>query len=212
MDLRRGLTITLLLLILAVAGCEGEPAADTDEPGRETTSRTAPPVHFYREYVIVEPSERTCRVDGLYFMRNVSGRALELTIEYPFPVGSRAGYPYQIFLEEVTDEGERAMGFTRGERSIRFPLRFGPDDERRFRVRYAQQVRGGSATYIVTTTKRWERPIELAEFEIRIPPGMDGVVLSVDPDSTWARGDTTVHYLRETDFFPDEDIVVRWED
>ncbi len=209
---RCSLALIALLFLLPVAGCDREPEKNGEGEAALGDSPEPPPVHFYREYVVVEPSTRVCRVNGLYFMRNLTDRTLEMGFDYPFPVGGPYAFPYQVFVHEVTDEGERAMGFVPGERSVTFRMRFGPGEERRFRVRYAQQIRGGRATYIVTTTRLWERPIELAEFEIRIPPELEDVSLSFDPDSSATRNDTTVHYLREIDFYPDEDIVITWDD
>ncbi|MBD3368386.1 MAG: hypothetical protein GF405_09500 [Candidatus Eisenbacteria bacterium] len=208
------IVIGFLVLALGVAGagCEAEDGSRGTTDAETSGSSEPPPVHFYREYVTIEPSERACRVDGLYFLRSVADRPLELGIEYPFPVGARSTFPYNIRLYDVTDEGERAIGYVTEDTSIRFRMRFEPEEERTFRVRYAQQIRGGSATYIVTTTRLWERPIELAEFEIRIPPELEDVTLSIGPDSTWTRGDTTVHYVRETAFYPDEDILISWSD
>jgi len=218
----RGIVLaTVLVVCLAVAGCGGDAHEGTDGipsdaagSGAETagTSGEAPPVHFYQEYVIIEPSARGCRVDGLYFMRNLSDRPLEMVVEYPFPVGGPFNYPYQIFIDDVSDEGEQSIGFVQTEESVTFTLRFEPEGERRFRARYAQQVRGGRATYIVTTTRRWERPIDLAEFEIRIPPDLENATISLEPDRTESRRDTTVYFISRTDFYPEENIVIRWDD
>jgi hypothetical protein len=214
---RCGIALFAALLALAVWGCgseqteQGEPERPTGRAGSAETAE-APPVHFYREYVVIEPSEYACRVNGLYYMRNLTDRPLELGIEYPFPVGGPNKYPFQIFVDDVTDEGETPMGFIPEADAVRFTLRFEPEQERAFRVRYAQQVKGGRATYIVTTTKRWQRPIERAEFEIRIPAELQNPTISMEPDRVEVRGDTTFYYVLETDFYPDEDIIVSWED
>ncbi len=89
-------------------------------------------------------------------------------------------------------------------------LVFEPREEKVFKVEYVQRIRKPHAVYIVTTTREWERAIEVAEFEFRIPAELDGVELSFEPDRTESRGDTLVHYMRQEQFYPDEDLTVTW--
>jgi hypothetical protein len=83
-------------------------------------------------------------------------------------------------------------------------------EEKVVRVDYVQEILRPRAVYIVTTTREWRRPIELAEFEFRIPSALDSVHLSFEPDTRTVVGDTVVYYMRRTDFMPDEDLVVTW--
>ncbi|MFH1865991.1 MAG: hypothetical protein ABIK85_08925, partial [Candidatus Eisenbacteria bacterium] len=77
---------------------------------------------------------------------------------------------------------------------------------------YIQEIRRPRAVYIVTSTREWKRPIELAEFEFRIPAGLDSVSLSFEPDRRTVEGDTIVYYMRHTEFMPDADLVVTWKE
>lgn len=79
------------------------------------------------------------------------------------------------------------------------------------RVEYVQQISRNHAIYIVTTTSQWGEPIELAEFEFRVPRNLEDVELSFEPDRVEDRGDTVVYFMSRTDFMPRSDLEVRWK-
>jgi hypothetical protein len=169
-------------------------------------------VRFYREYVTVEPAAGLTRVSALYYFRNDADRAVEQAISYPFPVDRFHLYPRVVRVWEVTDAGRRAMGFSHRRRSVIWTMRFEPREEKIVRVDYTQDIRVPRAVYIVTTTRFWQRPIEIAEFEFRVPSALDSVRLSFEPDTRTVSGDTIVYYMRREQFMPDEDLVVTWQE
>ncbi len=198
------LTATILL-----ASCSGEDTAEIQESrsGADASERL---IHFVQEYVIVEPSPGLTRVVGVYHIRNESDDAAEMGILYPFPVDRDHAPPHIVHLWDQTPDGYRTKGFVRRNADILLTLVFEPREEKVFKVEYVQRIRKPHAVYIVTTTREWERAIEVAEFEFRIPAELDGVELSFEPDRTESRGDTLVHYMRQEQFYPDEDLTVTW--
>jgi hypothetical protein len=204
-------TALLLILVTGLPACtEGGPDARPESARRVPSGRESP-IRFYREYVTVEPShDRTC-VTGLYYFRNDSDDALAVGILYPFPVDRHHLYPLRIAAWEETDDGARPLGFARVAAGVRWSMDFFPREEKLIRVRYTQEIKKPHAIYIVTTTQKWERPIELAEFEFRIPRSLEGATLSFDPDRSEVRGDTLVYFVAWTDFMPDTDLTVTWD-
>lgn len=209
---RRHTTIRLLCALAAailLASCSGRDTAEMPKSrsGAETPERL---IHFVQEYVTVEPSPGLTRVVGIYHIRNESNAAAEMGVLYPFPVDRDHAPPHIVRLWEQTPDGYRTKGFVRRDDDILLTLLFEPREEKVFKVEYVQRIRKRHAVYIVTTTRQWERAIDLAEFEFRIPPTLDGVTLSFEPDRTESRGDTVVHYMRQEQFYPDEDLTVTW--
>jgi hypothetical protein len=197
---RPAVVAVAVLGVLVLSSCrspEPEPAAAA--------------LRFYREHVTVEPSEGRVRVLGVYYFRNESERPLATAIEYPFPVDRFQMVPFRIRVWERTDSGLTPLGFIRGDASVRWQMRFAPHEDRTVQVEYVQEIKRNRAVYIVTTTHAWGRPIELAEFEFRIPALLKGVDLSFEPDSVSVAGDTTVYFMRATDFLPDSDLTVTWQ-
>ncbi len=169
------------------------------------------PVRFVREYVMVEPSEGWTRVVGIYLFRNDSDTPCGIGMRYPFPIDRGHLYPTRIRVHEERDGVLEPMGFVRENAGIAWRLTFGPREERVVRVEYVQGICERKAIYIVTTTKQWMRPIELAEFEFRVPAALEGVRLSFEPDRTEVVGDTVVYRMARAQFMPDSDLTVTWE-
>lgn len=190
--------VTLGLVVLPSCRSAGpEPAAGV-------------PLRFYREHVTVEPSDGRVRVVGIYHFRNESDEPLATGIQYPFPVDRYQMMPFRIRVWEETQEGLDPLGFTRVDASVRWRMRFTPREERTVRVEYVQEIKRNRAVYIVTTTHEWGKPIELAEFEFRVPVHFEDVEFSFEPDHVSESGDTVVYYMSATDFLPDSDLTVTW--
>ncbi len=205
-----GLILVAALLTQLACGCQhdsGVPPAGNND----VASTRQNPVRFYREYVTVEPSATRTAVTALYYFRNDSDESSTVGIIYPFPVDRNHLYPFQTKVWEERRDSFEPIGFVRGETDVRWTMSFTPREEKLIKVRYVQEISSNRAIYIVTTTKLWERPIEVAEFEFRIPASFEGVMLSFTPDRTESHGDTIVHYRRYTDFFPDENLTVSWD-
>jgi hypothetical protein len=204
--LRPLLVLTVLLLISGLTGCAREETQVPEEDQADLLS----PIRFYREYVTVEPSSGSTRVSALYYFRNESDRRVRQGILYPFPVDRFHLYPRVIRVWEKNGDELREMGFIRRDRHVLWTMELEPREERVVRVDYVQETRRPHAIYIVTTTKEWKKPIELAEFEFRVPAELDSVSLSFEPDRRTVEGDTIIYYMQQVDFMPDEDLVVTW--
>jgi len=195
---RRAACAAVLLLVCA-ASCRRETAA----PSRD--------LRFARERVVVEVSPGRTRVAGWYWFSNDSDAPLELSLFYPFPVDSVHLYPSEILVERERGSGREPLGFARQETGVVWRMAFGPREETAVRVEYVQEILDRHAVYIVTTTRHWARPIDVAEFEFRVPADIGNVNLSFVPDTKEAAGDTAVYRLKRTRFMPTGDLVVTWD-
>lgn len=198
-------TLAVMLLLAGLAGC-----ADEKNQTEENASAALSPIRFSREYVTVVPSRGSTKVSALYYFRNDSDRRVKQGIRYPFPVDRFHLYPRIVRVWEKNGDDLRPMGFVHRDRYVLWNMALEPREEKLVRVDYVQEIRRPRAIYIVTTTREWKRPIELAEFEFRIPADMDSVSLSFEPDTRTVVGDTIVYYMKQIDFMPDEDLVVTW--
>ncbi len=193
-----------MAVALTCAAC-----ASCDRTGPKP-DEVAGPVSFDREYVVVRPSDGRTRVRGDYYFRNTTDDTLSATMSYPFPVDTYHGVPLKIRAWAYEGDEPRIIGFINEGDAIRWSMNFGPREERRIRVEYVQMTSRNRARYIVKTTRQWGKPIELAEFEFRVPGSLGDVSLSFKPDRVETLGDTTVYYMKRTSFMPDSDLEVRW--
>jgi hypothetical protein len=161
------------------------------------------PVHFAREEVSMDVRPGTLEVRGVYHFQCSAEQPLVASIFYPFPLDSTHLYPDSIEI--------RQHRFQRQDSGVSFRMRFAPNVEDSFFAYYRQPLRTNSATYIVTTTQKWKRPLDLARFRVTVPAGFRDVALTFKPDSV-VTGDSTVSYFfARKEFFPDRDVTVTWE-
>ncbi|MFH1501529.1 MAG: DUF4424 family protein [Candidatus Eisenbacteria bacterium] len=202
----RRLLAFVLVLSTAVCGACTETGSETGAEPKTVSG----PVRFYREHVRVDASEGRTRVVGHYFFRNASDGPTTVSMSYPFPVDLHHARPFSVAMWLRRGAEFRPLGFHHESDSVRWKMSFAPREEHEVLVEYVQEVSRKHAVYIVTTIGRWGEPIELAEFEFRVPASLQEVELSFEPDAVEDRGDTVVYLFRQTDFMPERDLEIWW--
>lgn len=142
------------------------------------------------------------RVSANYHFRNLTRQPVTALILYPFPLDSTHAWPDSIVIP--------GYGFQLADSGVTFLMRLRPNAEDSFRVFYRQPLHGSSARYIVTSTKHWKRPIDLARFRVSVTPDLPGVRLNYQPDSATRSDSALVFWFARQTFYPDEDVVVTW--
>jgi len=202
------------------------------------------PVHFAREEIAMDVGPGTLEVRGMYHFKCSAKEPLVASVFYPFPLDSTHLYPDSIEIRTpnvdhqtpnartpdsglrrwpqgpLSDNAEFAVRtFTRQDSGVAFRMRFRPNAEDSFVAYYRQPLRANSATYIVTTTRKWRRPIDVARFRVTVPAVFKDVELTFKPDSVvrcptgaaGAKSDSTISYFfTRKRFYPDRDITVTW--
>jgi hypothetical protein len=144
----------------------------------------------------------TLEVRGMYHFTCSAKQPLVASLFYPFPLDSTHPYPDSVEI--------RQRGFQKQDSGVSFRMQFRPGAEDSFFAYYRQPLRANTATYIVTTTRKWKRPIDVAHFRVTVPAGFKDVKLTFRADSV-TRNDSTVTYLfMQRRFFPDRDVTVTW--
>ena len=161
------------------------------------------PVHFAREEIVMDVRPGALEVRGMYHFTCSAKEPLVVSVFYPFPLDSTHLYPDSIEIRE--------HGFQKQDSGIAFRMRFRPEAEDSFFAYYRQPLKINSATYIVTTTRKWKRPIDLARFRVTVPASFTDVRLTFKADSV-ARSDSAVTYFfTRKKFYPDRDVTVMWK-
>jgi hypothetical protein len=187
------------------------------------------PVHFAREEIAMDVRPGVLEVRGMYHFTCSASAPLVAAVFYPFPLDSLHLYPDSIELRTPTAElqtpnagvrmpdsevrrSELAVrSFTRRDSGVSFQMRFRPGAEDSFFALYRQPLKANSATYIVTTTRQWKRPIDVASFRVTVPAGFKDVELTFKPDSTRKSDSTVSYFFTRKRFFPDKDVTVTWK-
>lgn len=167
-------------------------------------------VIFARERILVLVERDAVTVEGTYVLRNTSPRSRMQSLFYPFPVDSTHPYPDSMSVRQ----GGRNVPYRRTAGGVSFAVEIPARDVAGFRVSYRQTSLDASACYILTSTAAWGRPLESADFEIAVAPGLALEEVSYDVSEV-VRADTdrdgTRRYrMSREDFMPDRDLCLRW--
>jgi len=225
-----GLGIVVLVLIaaaLAVLPWKPPDAPQDDEgehsPSPELTtsqnpapenrgsgSRPATPVDFVRETIDMVVRDGSFTVTGTYFLRWNDASLNVFPLMYPFPVDGGIHFPESVTVTGTDSRAPLPFRENRERGVISFAVQQGLSDT--FTVTYTQKTETASARYILTTTKAWGKPLERAAFIVTVPAHFRGVELTYEPDTVTRDGDSVIYRFTRTDFMPDHDLVVTWDD
>lgn len=118
-----------------------------------------PIVRFPEEQIDIEVHPHHIRVKGIYIYRNPFPFPVIQGFSIPLPIDSSHPSPIMLSAEQLTPVKKRIpLRFIFGRH--RFNLSFLPKDEIVIVVRYHQHSPNKNASYILTTTKSWKRPLE----------------------------------------------------
>jgi hypothetical protein len=164
---------------------------------------------FYRENIIIRLEDSIAKVEGYYFIFNNSVDDTKIALAYPFPINEDLKFPSTINIFDKTHKNK--IPYRKRKESISFPVTISALDSTIILINYTQKCTNKNFEYILTSTKMWGKPLELAEFTIEIDNNLKLLSHSYDFDSTYTDKDKTYYYFKRKNFFPHENIYLRWE-
>lgn len=190
----------------------------------------AQPLQFARERIEVEVLGEACVLTGTYYFCETGPAARQpLSVERPdsanFPFNITLYYPFVVTPElpfpdsiQVTDlRSGRPVQFTQSARGVYFPVSVPPQDTAIYRVRYRQKTPSAKMEYILTSTQKWNRPLQSADFIIRIPQQYQLISLSpafdrAAPGSTGEKNAPgMIYFIHRENFMPQSNLTIQWE-
>ncbi|MDD5718652.1 MAG: hypothetical protein PHQ53_03065 [Candidatus Krumholzibacteria bacterium] len=175
--------------------------------------RSAPPVAFVAEQVVLHVEPDSLRVDAVYVLVcRQETAATQTTLAYPYPQDPLLGGARTFQLACRLGAGDwQELSWREMQNGLgaRWSLPVAAGDTLRVRTTYRQALRTTYARYIVTTTSAWRQPLQIARFEIHLPVGAVPVEFSF-PFERCGEDEQAAWCYETTDFLPDRDIIVRW--
>ena len=122
-------------------------------------------------------------------------------------VGPDRPAPEQIIVDgkEMTPHSVRP-----DQVEVQFTESVKPHSIKRFSVRYTQRHTGRKSVYMVTSARRWSKPIRRAVFVISHPAEWGNVQVSLPASDARQDGVKIVRTISMTNFWPAEELTVRW--
>jgi len=173
----------------------------------KSTAYTAP-VEFVSESIDIVISEGSFAVTGSYTLRWNDRGLSSFPLIYPFPVDCGLSFPDTVSVTGAGSGEPIPFRENRERGVIAFSVRPGMSDT--FSVIYTQKYVGNSVRYILISTKAWGKALERAAFSVTVPQCFLDVELSYEADSISKDGDSVIYSMIKTDFMPDRDLLVTW--
>uniref|UniRef100_A0A7C4X8U7 Uncharacterized protein n=1 Tax=candidate division WOR-3 bacterium TaxID=2052148 RepID=A0A7C4X8U7_UNCW3 len=88
-------------------------------------------------------------------------------------------------------------------------MRIGTKTIDSFTIFYKQKLRKNQFQYITTTTRKWQKPIDVARFKIILSE-------SISPHFNYSvarvvtGGGKNCYIIEYKNFYPDTDLIIRW--
>ncbi len=163
---------------------------------------------FNQEKIELNIDNERCCLKGTYYFQNRSNMIAERMMYYPFSVNYGLTTPYSMSVTDLRDH--KNIAFNAYNQGIVFPLMVQPLGEVVYEVIYCQQAPQQKMEYILTTTKAWKKPLNQAEFVIKLSPGLHLEYLSIPWDSVQISSSTTSFFISRYQFMPDSNLIVEW--
>jgi len=146
----------------------------------------------------------TWELYGLYHFANYDDHEVTQLILFPVPVDSLCLQPELLALEVVEGSGCSCELLTQDENGLGFSLQMPEKSFCTLLINYKQELKGGRASYIITTANAWGRPLPYAKYTLHV--GADVKLTSLPfPDP---QGEEGLYYWEFTDFQPQQELEV----
>ncbi len=169
------------------------------------------PVRFDREKIEVWVADGQIQVRGLYHYRNRFPLPLSFSLGLPFPVDDGHKTPSIFSISEVFADGSTSKEIAprNYHGNVVFRLWFAPRQEKWIRVDYVQGALQPSGRYILLTTRKWNRPLELGEYVLHLGNESElaasNYSLRLEP-----RSQQKQYSFVRSDFYPGQDWEFSW--
>lgn len=163
---------------------------------------------FFREDLSFQLDSTHFTVSGQYYFRNNSLSQQRSLISYPLP-RLADGPLFDTIM--VLSEENLAIPFQLHDTLISFEIMMQPGSEQTITIIYSQRHNGNYAKYILTTTKYWGKPLQLAEFKLVVPPYINIQTCFEPPDKISEFEGTSIYHWTRQNFMPANDFEIWFE-
>jgi len=144
---------------------------------------------------------------GSYYFTNRTRQMVKLPIIYPFCVNSRQAFPDTIHVN-VADG--KSLNFQRRDENIYFSVPLKHPERTEIVIYFRQPVSQSQFEYILTSTRSWQKPLESADFTIRMPLSQNLSGLSFPYERVDTTGNFQIYHLHFENFYPEKNLIFSW--
>jgi hypothetical protein len=165
-------------------------------------------VEFVREDITFQLDTLFFTVDGDYYFRNATDHPVNATLFYPFANTDKGMTVDSVLVYDLSKNDFIQPGTGRDD-GIFFNLRLNGHETREVNVYYRQHHDGHNATYILTSTAYWKKPLAIANYSLIT----DTLTIAFDslfypPDHIFTAGNNKIYEWKKQEFMPVKDFTV----
>lgn len=166
-------------------------------------------LEFFEESLLFKLSEGVFIVDGQYFFRNTGQKEIKQILFYPFPAGEGSEPVDSVSVTGIPFSSEKLL-IHHSEKGFSFHIHLKAGEEKAYHIYYRQKV-SHHATYILTSTLQWGKPLEKAFYQLTVPVDLQITGFSYPPDYHENKTDERIYYWFRQDFMPDKDFELEFQ-
>lgn len=166
------------------------------------------PIDFFQEEIDINVNDNNCAVTGKYYFKNVSSKGIKKSLYYPFFIDTNSLYPDSIVVTDFVRN--KNIKFKKLEKGVSFSIYIESKSISIIEVFYKQKTLSNKMEYILTTTKFWGKPLELAKFNIKLPKKYKLEYISYKQDENLEQKEHNIYKITKKDFLPEENLIIKW--
>ena len=163
---------------------------------------------FYKERVELHINKDNCRLTGTYYFKNNGTLPVDKMIYYPISQKHNLSKPDSISVVDLNHNNIIPHAYYQD--GISFSLFIPAIEQVVYQVIYCQKTPDQKMEYILSTTKSWNRPLENAEFIIKLNSGLSLESLSMEYEYKKLSDNYTSYFISRYNFMPDSNLFIEW--
>ena len=163
---------------------------------------------FYKEYVTMEIRRGSVEINGIYQLRNNEDFDQKIVLSYPFPLDSMYGEVSHVYAFETVNDSTVNRLMAKSEKGAMVGISVAAGSEKTLYIGYVQKLKGNKAEYILTTTKKWNKPLESSQLELIVPVDYLVEHISYQPVDTIVSDDKIHYFIQKRNFMPEWNLIV----
>jgi len=165
-------------------------------------------VEFVREDITFQLDTAFFTVNGDYYFRNATYHPVNATFFYPYANVDKGMAVDSVLVYDLS-KNDFIQPLTDRHDGIFFNLALTAHETKEVKVFYRQHHNRHSATYILTSTAYWKKPLAIANYSLITDTLMIAVdSLSFPPDHIFTAGNNKIHEWKKQEFMPEKDFTV----
>lgn len=174
-------------------------------------------VHFDKEHVDISISNNEMIVAAAFEYRNTTDKELKMDLNFPFsnPIDDTIrDISLKLYCPRRMNQNQVDLGYEVSYKKIIFSFNILPYEKVILKVRYVELIQN-RATYILSSIKKWKRPVSQATFKVTLPSEIRSphfsykeALVNREIDN---HQDMITYHFSLTNLYPDKEFDIYWQ-